>query len=232
MSLTDKLVTINENLPKIYEAGHKAGYADGYDDCFEEQTENPFKYVVGLHKAFVQAVFPENYNLVLSVPNFKGDLEDAFSQSRNLKTIKLVCEDTSGTFKSAGSFYNCSTSEMIDLTEFKRKLYNGGNTFANCYNLQEIKGELDYSECASSSIAAFTNAWSLKEVRFRKESVKVSLSISSTSVLSDMSVQSIIDGLADLTGGTAQTLSLHATVKAKLTDEQKAQVSSKNWDIV
>ena len=34
-----------------------------------------------------------------------------------------------------------------------------------------------------------------------------------------------------LTGSTAQTLSLHADVGAKLTDAQKAAASAKNWTL-
>ena len=49
-----------------------------------------------------------------------------------------------------------------------------------------------------------------------------------SSKLSAESVQSIIDGLAIV--GTAQTLTLHSSIV--LTDEQKAQISSKNWTLV
>jgi hypothetical protein len=52
------------------------------------------------------------------------------------------------------------------------------------------------------------------------------------SPLSDASVQSIIDHLKDLTGTTAQTLTLRATVGAKLIEEQKATITAKNWTLV
>lgn len=49
--------------------------------------------------------------------------------------------------------------------------------------------------------------------------------------LSKESVQSIIDHLKDLTSETAQTLTLQPKVKANLTEEQKAQITSKNWTL-
>ena len=49
--------------------------------------------------------------------------------------------------------------------------------------------------------------------------------------LSDASVQSVIDHLKDLTGQTAQTLTFHAAVAAKLTEEQKATITAKNWTL-
>ncbi len=50
-------------------------------------------------------------------------------------------------------------------------------------------------------------------------------------ILSNASIQNIIDCLADLTGQTTQTLTLHATVGAKLTDTQKATITAKNWTL-
>ena len=49
--------------------------------------------------------------------------------------------------------------------------------------------------------------------------------------LTNESVQSIIGVLADLTDKTALTLTLHADVKANLTEEQIAQITSKNWTL-
>lgn len=54
----------------------------------------------------------------------------------------------------------------------------------------------------------------------------------SSSALDDETVQSIIDALADLTGSTAQTLTLHPTVGAKLTQTQKDAIAAKNWTLV
>ena len=51
-------------------------------------------------------------------------------------------------------------------------------------------------------------------------------------LLSNESVQNIIDHLADLTGVATQTVTFYATVGAKLTDEQKAQITAKNWELV
>ena len=50
--------------------------------------------------------------------------------------------------------------------------------------------------------------------------------------LTPETIQSIIDGMADLTGATAQTLTFHKDVGAKLTDAQKATITAKNWTLV
>ena len=58
------------------------------------------------------------------------------------------------------------------------------------------------------------------------------ISFVNSNLLSNESVQIIIGHLKDLTGQAAQTLTLHPTVGAKLTNEQKTSVSAKNWTLV
>ena len=74
----------------------------------------------------------------------------------------------------------------------------------------------------------FCNA--LEEIRFAPNSIKVSINLSTSAVLSDATIQSIVDGLAEV--ATAQTLTLHATVFDNLTDKQKDDITKKNWTAV
>lgn len=63
-------------------------------------------------------------------------------------------------------------------------------------------------------------------------SVDVNLSLSATAVLTEESVQKVINCLAVLPEGTTRTLTLHNAVGSRLTDEQKATVTAKNWELV
>ena len=47
--------------------------------------------------------------------------------------------------------------------------------------------------------------------------------------LTHQSLLNALNGLYDLTGGTSQTLTLGSTNLAKLTDEEKAIATNKNW---
>ena len=78
---------------------------------------------------------------------------------------------------------------------------------------------------------SFANNLALKEIRFQGQIGKA-INFANSSKLSAESIQSIIDALADLSGATAQTLTLHKTVGAKLTDAQKAAIAAKNWNLV
>ena len=77
----------------------------------------------------------------------------------------------------------------------------------------------------------FYHCYALKNISFVAGCIKKSISFAQSDKLTDESIQSIIDGLADLTGQTAQTITFHPDVKNKLTEEQIASVTSKNWNI-
>ena len=110
-------------------------------------------------------------------------------------------------------------------------------TFNQCFNrmpnLKIIDGPpLDFSSSGTNGASMFYYSPSLEELRIAENSIKVSIGFGHCSLLSDTTIQSIIDGLADLTGGTQQTLTLHSTVGVKLTEEQKATITAKNWELV
>lgn len=60
--------------------------------------------------------------------------------------------------------------------------------------------------------------------------LKISLSLNTT-ILDRASLRAVINGLADLTGQTTQTLTLGTTLIAKLTEEDIAVATNKNWTI-
>ena len=102
--------------------------------------------------------------------------------------------------------------------------------FNGRYSLQTIVGELDFSECERTQQQnPFNGCTSLIEVRFTPESIKQNLSFTQSSQLSDESIQSILDGLANVS--TTCTLSLNSEVYAKLTEEQKQSATDKGWTI-
>lgn len=61
--------------------------------------------------------------------------------------------------------------------------------------------------------------------------VKTSYSLISCNKLSYDSLLNVLNGLADLTGSTSQKLTLGTTNLAKLTDEEKAIATNKNWTL-
>lgn len=146
-------------------------------------------------------------------------------------TVKQPITNMNATFYATTPNYD-DTLKRITLNLDTSQATYFSSTFSNLQALEIIDGTpLDLSSANSNASGQFNNCKALKEVRFVKNSVKTPLSFKDSPLLSAESVQSIIDGLADLTGGTTQTLTLHADVKAKLTEDQISQITGKNWTL-
>lgn len=167
-------------------------------------------------------------------------LERASSISNMFSGVAFGCEKlTLYISESCTSFYralrlgggDCKLKE-IEIVGDTSKVNNYGQVFFNKMNVERI-GTLDFSSVTQvANVAeAFTGCKSLKEIRFVAGTLSWSISFKDSERLSVASLQSIIDGLADLTGGTSQVLSLHINTKSQMTDEQIAAVTGKNWTI-
>ncbi len=100
--------------------------------------------------------------------------------------------------------------------------------FANMPNLITIDKIIDVGNNTYTS--AFQNTTELQNVTF-EGAIGKALNMASCSKLSDNSIDNIISHLSDLTNITAQILTLHEDVKAKLTTEQLETITSKNWTL-
>lgn len=105
--------------------------------------------------------------------------------------------------------------------------------FSTNPNLRILDGTpLDFSSSTNNG-AIFGTSSLLEYLRIVPYSIKVSANFSGCRDLTDDSVQSIIDGLADLTGTTAQTLTVRAQVKSRIEANSVwlASITGKNWTL-
>lgn len=98
--------------------------------------------------------------------------------------------------------------------------------FENCYLLSYIK-EIDIS-CVETTYNMFYGCRELQYIRFAGI-IPVSLSLSDSTLLDKDSLMSAINALKDLTEADSQTLTLGTENLNKLSDEQKAIATAKNW---
>lgn len=124
-------------------------------------------------------------------------------------------------------YYNRGTEELY-INFDTSHITNYSGLFDLNGVLHSVYGAFDLSSMTKSVGAAF-NCNSLQKITFKQETIHYSISFVNCSKLSDESIQSIIDGLAQVE--TAQTLTLNATVKAKLTEEQIAIINEKGWTL-
>lgn len=178
---------------------------------------------------FYQRTFPEGYDLVIKYNDFAHpDLSQMCAYTKNLNSIKIKGNIVNNV--TVNRLFRNSHVKIIDLTEcrIKSSANKVQETFFACYYLHTIIGTIDFSQC-SGFVNTYNSCPELVNVEFLPNNIFYSISFAQSPLLSDESIQSIINGLA--TVETAQTLTLHADVKAKLTEAQIAQITSKNWTL-
>lgn len=215
MSISDKLTAVAENMQKVYNAGYDAGAL-------------PLTRIAVLNNLFNGATFPENYDLVLHLKRAVS-MQYCFFNS-NVRSVTLIAEQAGNVMIGFG-FRNGSNLQIVDIKDYKATITDIAYAFYMSQKLKSIYGALNISGCSNAN-AAFSYCASLEDIEFAPNTTKVSISFDTSPLLTDKSIQSIIDGLADLTGSTAKTLTLHSSVGANLTDAQKAVISAKNWTLV
>lgn len=183
---------------------------------------------------FTGVEFPADTEMNLTFSKTVTDFASFLSNTRHVKKVKLKGSFT-GKCSLLQMFYYSQELEEIDISELNAVGRGfGGENMANLLTtnrkLKTIVGELDFSVTKHTN-QLFYLCEKLENVRFKANSLSIALSLSHSSLLTDESIQSIIDGLADLTGQTTQTLTLHKDVGAKLTDAQKATITAKNWTL-
>ena len=211
----------------ISDGGYERGYAEGY-----AEGRDIWNYVRSISGAFQNNTFPAETNFVLNVPNLslsnnEGNLNYIFRSTTGLESITLKCTIRGVAMHAHGAFSRCSDLKFLDLSEFNTTFATSTDVFYSCSKLEEIRGEIENT--TTNWTLWFASCVKLREVRFKANSIKGAFTIAQSPLLSAESVQSIVDGLADMTGGTSYKLTLHADVKAKLTEEQLATIAAKNW---
>ena len=230
MATADLITQLKQDFDEVYEAGKAAGGSSGEDYLRYAQTVQYIRRDLIDQKEIT--VNLDVTNTLQNLFRFDGLSETA---NKNVEHITVNCPNA---VTSVGSVFHAASPND---TVLKRVTFNVGtskvtfvtNMFRGCEALEIIDGTpLDFSSMTGTSINFLNLCVSLVDIRFAEKSIPISISFVSCANLSAETIQSIIYGLADLTGGTAQTLTLHATVGANLTDEQKATITAKNWTLV
>jgi len=195
--------------------------------------EGDWRDYISTFQIYHRAQTDETLNVVL--PKYAQNLHRSFSalygqEGVKYKTLIVSKPDEAErpvTSISEIFYYNRGTSEFY-MNFDTSKVTNFSNLFDLNGVLHTIHGMFDLSSVKKSVGRAF-DCYALKEITFKAGTVHYSISFINCSKLSNDSIQSIIDGLAQVE--TAQTITFHATVKAKLTEEQIATINEKGWTL-
>lgn len=208
------------------EGSADATYYDTFWDNYQQNGERTDYRSAFYRDGWTEDNFKPKYDMIpirassmFSYSQINGDL------GQILKDCGVILDTSKST--ELNSLYQGVVFTSVPCISLE-SAYNANSLFYGCTKLETIEKIITHKEISYSQ--AFNICNSLKNIAFEGEIGKT-IALANSKLLSNESVQSIIDHLVDLTGSTAQTLTLHADVKAKLTDEQIASITSKNWTL-
>ena len=227
MSIADKLTTVTENVEKVYNAGYEKGKSEGGGNGVNDAIVNNTTHI-----RFNDDDWLEGDTLEVNVPKLNSLAASFYFLPRKLKN--LIITSNTPILEANDTFYRGDASSTLEKIVFNCD-FSKCTTFVRFslkhFNLKTIEGNPINFSSATQIGGIFNYAYALQSLRIVPNTIKVNISFDTNSNLDDTTIQNIIDGLADLTGGTAKTIALHKNVKAKLTETQIASITSKNWTL-
>lgn len=195
------------NLPYVYDVYQAFAYWNTAPiPIVEELTVNAPSISVSNNQYCMGQMFTYNNGVkkvILNMPNESQYMASTFAQAKILEEIVL----------------NFSTKNIKDYSQ----------AFGGCNKLKKIVGVLDFSS-ATTIQYTFDNCTNLGEVTFAPNTLSISLSLASSSKLTNESKESIFNGLAQLEEGVTKTLTLHKNVN--ILQSQVDGANAKGWTIV
>lgn len=227
MSIAEKLITIAENLLKVYDAGQQANgdkfWADTLQNGKRTNFEGAFCGFGWNENTFNPRFDMKPTNAYMMFRHFaKGQ-----DQSVDLTEILQKCDvelDFSNATDVRYCFYNCNINH-IGTTDFSSVLQLR-DVFTNSFKLKKIdkiilRDGATFGNC-------FYALYDLEEVSF-EGAISNDFAIAQSPNLTDETIQNIIDCLAFVS--SPKTLSVNQEIIKRLSDEQIMQIANKGWTI-
>lgn len=173
------------------------------------------------------------------------NMSEMFSECYNITTLDLSSFNTSAVTNMFVMFQSCGRLTTLDVSSFNTSsVTNMRFMFSNCRNITTLDlsnfdtsavTDMDSMFYNCNKLTTIIGTHTLEEVQAgtvkAMRGLKVSISFSSSPNLERASILALFYGLADLTGKTKQTISLHSTAKARLTAEDIKIATDKNWNV-
>ena len=235
MSIAEKLTTIAENLPKVYDSGVEQGEGNVWD-IIQGVGGTRTIYDSGF-KAWKTEYIRPKYKVV---PNRTGDSNLRFVfECSNLKKVESEYFDFSNiTFNPIASnsqciygfFRACSRLEEIEDIGIGAGGYY--HTFNKCEKLHTIA----VMRCVKEGTyqAPFTNCYALKNITIEGE-IGNNISFQYSPLLTIESLRSIFSALYDFVGNgetTTSTITLHKDAYDRTPEEVIEEAKGKGWSVV
>ena len=232
MSIAEKLTTIAENLPKVYDAGVKSEY----DKFWDGYQKNGKSAIYGTHIFAYECWNDDTFFPKYDIIPYSGSNGSSYffrNKVTNLREridgrgLKLDLKNN----PSLNQYFRfCSTCELPDMDT--SGCTNFTELVADATNLHTIP-RLNMTN-ATTATTPFYNTPALQNITF-EGTISLSISFKWSPLLTIESLRSIISALYDFVGNgetTTRTLTLHADAKARLTADDIKAITDKGWTLV
>lgn len=225
--ITRKEILLSKAIENGGDGGSVDSYFDTFFDLYQQNGERRNYAYAFAGVGWNDITFKPKYPIIVGKDNTLAHGIFAYS---HITTLKNVEADISASTYPAGLFSYCPY--LLDVLPLTLGQYANTNYLSGMYRnsplietieIYEITKNIQFSQ-------TFTGCSGLKNL-IVTGTIGQSLSLLQSSLLTNESIQNVIDCLVDLTGGTAKTLTLHTDVKAKLTETQIATITGKNWTL-
>lgn len=252
MSIAEKLQTIAENVPKVYNAGYEKGKSEGgdtetdYNNGFEDGKQAEYdafwdnylqkgnarpshSYFAGGGWTF--DTFKPKYDLSISNASnlfylalgLKGDLQT------HLESLNVVLDFSTAGPNFTATFYGCTGLTRIGVINATNAI-RFNSIFGECTSLVTIDKIIITEKCTTFS-DSFTNCKSLENITFEGV-IGNNIDFASCIKLSKDSIKNVIGCLSENTTGKTATFSQTAVNNAFTDDEWENLIAQKsNWKI-
>lgn len=222
MSVAEKLTTIAENMPKVYEAGQKSEYDHFWDNYQENGARTHYSRAfggVGWTSEIYKPKYPlrpTNALMMYCGCTIAGHMEVDFSQ----------CSELTQTFQDAKQVTSLGIIDARNVNSLPRTF----QSMHNCVSIQKLILKDDGSQTFNNTLAY---CYELVDIVIEGLIGNNGFSVSNSTKLSHDSLMSIINALQDKTSvGDTWTVTLGKTNLEKLTDAEKAIATQKGWTLV
>lgn len=225
MSISEKLTAIAENEQRVYDAGvawlenaliHQRTAIDKFSSTklFEKADLTGYTF---------KKTYRPKGSLIMTFYDYKGT---ELPKNMDFSGVTSVYDSMSA----QRQLFMWSTA-LKEIPDYGLGAITLGNSFDYCRALVTIE-KIRITKTITPP--TFKEVISLVNIRFEGE-IGQSISFSSSSKLSIESLRNIISCLYDFVGNgetTTQTLTLHATAKARLTEDDIKTITDKGWTLV
>lgn len=226
----EEAIVVERKYTEAFEAGRKAEY-DAFWDAFQDYGKRVnYENAFSGQGTWNDATFKPKYDIILAA-GYSGFYMFWSSAISNIAETLEKCGvklDTSRTNVLSQAFQYAKTARIPEIDGSNLRADGLGYTFLSPYIVTIDKLIVPETLKFTSSFDSCNN---LRNITF-EGTIGNSISFADSPLLTEKSVQSILDHLKDLTGQAAQTITFHATVGGKLTNAQKATITAKNWTLV